>query len=1857
MVAAGKSASDAAKEIFSIISVSNKADQATNATSSQTFTNIIDKFTAAKQAIDSFAAAAKSGADTDAKVLEAAFSGGLDAVQSYYLSLVGAKDETGKVITQTEALNQTLEKLVANGNSNVEIGENQLELITQQNPLYANIINSTDTLTDAWTKIQLYTSGVAVDLTKIDGATAANLLKTLTALNSAATAMTTDTSLGSNNPLHSLAMMGEAAKEAYDKARKASDAATKNAQKNADAEIKAIDKKIEKINEEADARIRAIEDQAEKQDYLTEVQKEQLNYQQALMAGDMSRAAQSQLNIQSLTNERQKTLAVDAINDKREADLKKLEEAKAGVQERLAKLQEKAVKLQEEANRKAKEYADIQQLQQSIAATLGKAAATDDPDQLKALAKVLASDVSALSKLGKGGAAAAKSISAGVPVTGGMLEYGGKVTGGAPDWLSYLKTLVNNGDPTKNSVVEFAGQYFKDFGGNIDKFGQYVDKLLGIKTTVNIKYSSSDIDLAGGQVVTGYKDGKPVTTKLSKDEQFSPMANNDIWQEIVAKGGEVKPGTKIRLKDNKMYEISRLIKGVDGTEQIILKPTSYATGGSVKNFEWGGNVTGPGTATSDSIPAMLSNGEYVIKASAVDQYGKTFFDELNAQKLATGGPVYPSWKKPKYPYNSKNQPTGSPYGRYWGELERLYQQSPIGFDKNGKPIFNNAGKDPWGGVEIPGLPFKGKVGQFSDYWHQLAEQLRKSSSPGMGIDRSPDRYAGSGASMGGIGNGAYGFGPLMFAKGGSVQKFANGGMPNVFGMGMEWFGNTLFKSMNSVVKTALGFDATTSFGDKSNMEKLAMATFPFGIAGGTRAASALAPKLEALRLMKQGLHKSENPNLVNELLHPLKYKAQKEQTLGNFTHFSSNPGYQASNPRYGNNSYAPNLDIKAIKAILKSKGFASPSKMAEYGVENGSMYGIKFNHPAVQAAIKDGYIGTKLLINNPEAGQFAPFFTGIKKHPLGGIAPKRFHSGGPVGHRHGRNLPTTQVQSMAAPTGAKWTKLDGKKHYVFNKNGGFGLSVIDTKGMTLDYLNANYVDQGVYTESKSPNKNKSTNSSPYSYNSAVSTGLFQGFSVPWLEFLGVKGVHQTANKIFQGGKNKAMNSFYGSTPNNWDYASAALLPLNFIASGEKAAVSTVAKAPSLVSRLAKSGTKGVNYLGALGKKGISSAISKLGTFTAKSKFEKQYAQYASNPLDAAKDIVRGSQRDAMSIRMIEQFALLASKGLKAEDIYHTLPDGKLWIHPNVERFLPPGFERNGVNNLWNAAGHTIDLPEKEILAYYEKELIEHSKKVRAAKTYLSAPSSYLTRIAQMGKNATPFQQSLLGKVDKVKSIVPGIASKVKSFVSGQKLGLQFAKAQNLQYGDPAQKEMFDIFGGAATRSSGETIAESAQKVISRYDKDVASIELQKRIIQILQANRSLKFSDVVQSQEIIDLAAKAGTAPNYIQNLLGGISRYIDPGASPDLSYIKDFDKELLQLQNAKTGAEKYLSSPLSLIARFKESRLLAKKTQAAGFGKYSSGPILNAVVQSRLIPKPLKNLFEVYAGRTRSGRDNLGLPENMMHPLDVPIDHARAYGPGTYFARTPKFSEQIFKGFGDNVYKMKLAPKAFLQVLKSKGFIEEENIYKIIEDMGFDPKSLSGMAWDHPVIQKLIAEGYLGLKHKQAYTSWHTGLPGFNLQSTKKLASGIKNFSYQDMLETTLKTGAKAPLFSLGSYSLQRILEQISPELKANGGYIDGSRLNIPKFESGINIVPADMLAMLHKNEAVVPANMNPFNPNANNATMGGAVYNITNNINGADCDINELSDIVTRKTIESMKTISTINMKTVGQNRSLGSSLEVRA
>ncbi|HFD81046.1 MAG TPA: hypothetical protein ENK05_11760 [Gammaproteobacteria bacterium] len=66
------------------------------------------------------------------------------------------------------------------------------------------------------------------------------------------------------------------------------------------------------------------------------------------------------------------------------------------------------------------------------------------------------------------------------------------------------------------------------------------------------------------------------------------------------------------------------------TEPLLAAGTGWL--GSI-GFASGGPVVGPGSSTSDSIPARLSAGEYVVNAKAVSAYGVEFMEAINRIRL------------------------------------------------------------------------------------------------------------------------------------------------------------------------------------------------------------------------------------------------------------------------------------------------------------------------------------------------------------------------------------------------------------------------------------------------------------------------------------------------------------------------------------------------------------------------------------------------------------------------------------------------------------------------------------------------------------------------------------------------------------------------------------------------------------------------------------------------------------------------------------------------------------------------------------------------------------------------------------------------------------------------------------------------------------------------------------------------------------------------------------------------------------------------------------------------------------------------------------------------------------------------
>ena len=96
---------------------------------------------------------------------------------------------------------------------------------------------------------------------------------------------------------------------------------------------------------------------------------------------------------------------------------------------------------------------------------------------------------------------------------------------------------------------------------------------------------------------------------------------------------------------NIMSQISKMMASVIVNKflsSIFGGMFGFAEGGFVRGYATGGTVYGPGTSTSDSIPAMLSRGEYVMNAAAVSRLGVPLLDALNHGQMpgfAEGGPV------------------------------------------------------------------------------------------------------------------------------------------------------------------------------------------------------------------------------------------------------------------------------------------------------------------------------------------------------------------------------------------------------------------------------------------------------------------------------------------------------------------------------------------------------------------------------------------------------------------------------------------------------------------------------------------------------------------------------------------------------------------------------------------------------------------------------------------------------------------------------------------------------------------------------------------------------------------------------------------------------------------------------------------------------------------------------------------------------------------------------------------------------------------------------------------------------------------------------------------------------------------
>lgn len=217
-------------------------------------------------------------------------------------------------------------------------------------------------------------------------------------------------------------------------------------------------------------------------------------------------------------------------------------------------------------------------------------------------------------------------------VTGGMVAALGGVLHAAASAFSWIPGI---GDKLKSADEAFAGFQTKFISGldaaqrGAQSFADNaLPKLSAGKLKLDINNWQSQIETAKAKLKT-----------LPPSKQAAVRANiADLQNKVAAARRE------LASLQNRSVTITTYRRTI-ATSNTIGRPASgegseskYAAGGLV-GFPGGGMVSGPGTGTSDSILARVSNGEFVIKARSVAKYGARFLAAINEGRLGMAATV------------------------------------------------------------------------------------------------------------------------------------------------------------------------------------------------------------------------------------------------------------------------------------------------------------------------------------------------------------------------------------------------------------------------------------------------------------------------------------------------------------------------------------------------------------------------------------------------------------------------------------------------------------------------------------------------------------------------------------------------------------------------------------------------------------------------------------------------------------------------------------------------------------------------------------------------------------------------------------------------------------------------------------------------------------------------------------------------------------------------------------------------------------------------------------------------------------------------------------------------------------------
>ena len=190
----------------------------------------------------------------------------------------------------------------------------------------------------------------------------------------------------------------------------------------------------------------------------------------------------------------------------------------------------------------------------------------------------------------------------------------------APVWQGIRDTAA----AAFQSVADLVLQAWSGASASVVESAQVIHD--AILTATNVAGDVAGAGQIAAELVQPFRDAQGQITIITAS--FGALARNGLLQ---VSGAIAGIAAQIRA------QIASIIAGVQQAIAAAARlraaaAPSRSSSSSTRNertFAGGGHVRGPGSGTSDSIPAWLSNGEFVIRASAVRRYGLDFLRAIN----------------------------------------------------------------------------------------------------------------------------------------------------------------------------------------------------------------------------------------------------------------------------------------------------------------------------------------------------------------------------------------------------------------------------------------------------------------------------------------------------------------------------------------------------------------------------------------------------------------------------------------------------------------------------------------------------------------------------------------------------------------------------------------------------------------------------------------------------------------------------------------------------------------------------------------------------------------------------------------------------------------------------------------------------------------------------------------------------------------------------------------------------------------------------------------------------------------------------------------------------------------------------